>query len=736
MLANGHDTPSPAGSLREWHDLRQDALVLFVVLTIGLGFAYFLYLIAFLYRLEPAAAVIPVALILAGTLALGLVKIRPAWAYYGFPIALLIVVLTFAGRPEYPFASFFIIPIILVVGVIGSQTWMVIFSVLCCGALAAFSWSAWGEIIPLYRTAILLVALSATVSWVGSRNLMTSLSWTTASQQRAMRHVEELRQRRAELRRLTDMLSRNQERLHYLNLRLEEAKAAAEEAYRMKQRFAANISHELRTPLNLIVGFSEMMITAPESYGAVILPAPYRGDVLAIYRSAQHLSELIDDVLDLAQIETGEMPVSREPADLCEIVREAAEMVGDLIRARGLDMQLSLPERSIILDMDTVRVRQVLLNLLANSTRFTEKGWIRISADAQDGRALVAVQDTGSGIDPGKLFRAFEEFSMLDDEHAGEGSGLGLAISKKIVELHGGAMWLDSQLGLGTTVSFTLPLREDTSSAPARLVAGGRRRPSPDKPAVLVLHDDVRATAALARYIEGYAFVLAPTLAQAVEEADALLPVALVADASWAPRWEEVEAAMQGTSTRPWVLCPLPGTGSLRDALGVQGFLPKPVRQPDLLSALESLPREPEKVLVVDDEAHMVRLFGRMLRVLKPHLQVLEAFGGREALEVVRAERPDLVLLDLFMPDGNGYDVITALRADPDLENVQVIVVTVRGVAEQEVRPLGNEIRCGRGVGFSLTETISVLQTLLPAVTRPVLAGPANGEPSSAVRSD
>jgi CheY-like chemotaxis protein len=383
-----------------------------------------------------------------------------------------------------------------------------------------------------------------------------------------------------------------------------------------------------------------------------------------------------------------------------------------------------------------VRVRQVLLNLLANSTRFTEKGWIRISADAQDGRALVAVQDTGSGIDPGKLFRAFEEFSMLDDEHAGEGSGLGLAISKKIVELHGGAMWLESQLGLGTTVSFTLPLREETASAPARLVTGARRRPSQDKPAVLVLHDDVRATAALARYIEGYSFVLAPTLAQAVEEADALLPVALVADASWAPRWEEVEAAIQGTSTRPWVLCPLPGTGSLRDALGVQGFLPKPVRQPDLLSALESLPREPEKVLVVDDEAHMVRLFGRMLRVLKPHMQVLEAFGGREALEIVRAERPDLVLLDLFMPDGNGYDVITALRADPDLEDVQVIVVTVRGVAEQEVRPLANEIRCGRGVGFSLTETISVLQTLLPAVTRPVLAGPANGEPSSAARSD
>ena len=142
----------------------------------------------------------------------------------------------------------------------------------------------------------------------------------------------------------------------------------------------ANVSHELRTPLNLIVGFSETMATAEESYGGVALPNAYRGDVMAIYSSAQHLAALIDDVLDLSRIEAGSMPLTREVADLREVAREAAGMVRGLAEARGLRLELDLPGELPPLRLDRTRIRQVLLNLVTNATRFTDRGWIRVRA--------------------------------------------------------------------------------------------------------------------------------------------------------------------------------------------------------------------------------------------------------------------------------------------------------------------------------------------------------------------
>jgi signal transduction histidine kinase len=170
-------------------------------------------------------------------------------------------------------------------------------------------------------------------------------------------------------------------RLERNNRALAFAQEAAEQAYRFKSEFVANVSHELRTPLNLIVGFSEMMTTAPESYGGKPLPSEYRGDMLAIYRSSRHLLDLINDVLDLSQIEAGRMVIHKERVILVEVIREAADIVRGLAEARRLQLIVDEPPAALVIDLDRVRTRQVLLNLLTNAMRYTEQGWVRIDTE-------------------------------------------------------------------------------------------------------------------------------------------------------------------------------------------------------------------------------------------------------------------------------------------------------------------------------------------------------------------
>ena len=183
---------------------------------------------------------------------------------------------------------------------------------------------------------IFMITLTALTTWLSARRLFTALTWAFNMSIHAQHSAEAARTHRAELQRVLQSLDIAYSRLERTNQALIFTQEAAEKAYRFKSDFVANVSHELRTPLNLIVGFSEMMATAPESYGGVPLPKEYRGDVMATYRSARHLFDLINDVLDLSQIEAGRMAIVKERADLCDVVREAAEMVRGLAEARGV----------------------------------------------------------------------------------------------------------------------------------------------------------------------------------------------------------------------------------------------------------------------------------------------------------------------------------------------------------------------------------------------------------------
>jgi signal transduction histidine kinase len=279
-------------------------------------------------------------------------------------------------------------------------------------------------------------------TWLGLRPLRQALSWAMNSHLDARTRAEDAERHRGELGRLVKSLSETHERLERLTSELARARLAAENARVLKARFAAYVSHELRTPLNLIIGFSEMMVLAPHTYGGEVLPAAYRGDLDAVYQSARHLATLINDVLDLSQIDAHRMALDREDVRIDAVIGEAVSTVEAAYAEKGLVIHLTLPSDLPVLYVDRTRIRQVLINLLANSLRFTEHGGVTVAASNTGSDVIVSVRDTGAGIPADELPRLFDDFRQAErpDPEPHEGSGLGLAIARRFVGLHGGWM--------------------------------------------------------------------------------------------------------------------------------------------------------------------------------------------------------------------------------------------------------------------------------------------------------
>lgn len=725
-----------ADAIQVFEELTQDSLRVLLPVTAAIAWVWAAYVMLFtggghfLDALVPFAAIVAVA---GFSHSLSQKRLNLGVAVYLGGLALVVTYIAWVFKNS---AAFYLYVLVVWVTATLTESRFTFVAALGCAVLVLIVNRVSQLRLPLSNLGppLGLILLTALVAWLGSRRLFIALDWALNMTREARKSAEEARRHRAEVQRVLKSLDEAYVRLERTNEALALAQEAAAQAYRFKAEFVANVSHELRTPLNLIVGFSEMMATAPESYGNTMLPSEYRGDVMAIYRNARHLSELIDDVLDLSRIEAGRMPVVREEVDLREVVREATDMIRGLAEARGLRLEVDVPDELPLLHLDRTRIRQVLLNLLTNATRFTDKGWIRVRIRVKGQEVSVTVEDSGRGISSDRLARAFEAFSQLDDGQIREGSGLGLAVSKRFVELLGGRMWIESEVGRGTTVGFAFPLPEGGKVVRlSRLTGDSLPRDQGEQPQVLVLHDDPRAVALLHRYIEGYRFVAVETAFEAREIVQRILPTAVIVDMAWASQRGVTPEALNLPPTTPLLTCPLPSMRRLGVLLGAADYLPKPVTQEDLQQALVRLPRPPRTALVVDDNPHVVRLFSRILRASDPSLRVLEAFDGKAGLEIARSERPDVVLLDLVMPDMDGYAFLAEMANDPTLAQVQVIIVSVHSI-EQESAPLKGEVRVARQADFSFTEIAQLLRATLSAVTRQPAMAPDNVVASSGVQ--
>lgn len=566
--------------------------------------------------------------------------------------------------------------------------------------------------------------------WVLTHRLFLALNWYVDSYAKAERRTREAEEHRAQLVQAWTQLDSAYYRLERANAALQLAWKAADEAERSKMELATNISHELRTPLNLIVGYSEMMMTSPGSYGGVPLPQPYRGDLNAIYRSAQHLLALTDDVLDLARMEVGHLGLLREPVDLGQVIRDAAALVSDYVEAKGLELRLELPDDLPTLMLDRLRIRQVLLNLLTNAARFTEHGHIEVSVLRRESGVRVAVADTGPGIAPDDLPRVFQEFATQDRPRPDwrSGTGLGLPISKRFVELHGGEMGVESVVGAGTTFWFTLPLAIAKERGATLISTGPAHVYSRQQERVLVLaHAEAGLARLLQRHLRGYRVEVAEDLVDATARATKLKATAIIADLD--------ESTGVGSSPVPVVRCTLPRLGRLAQRLRVADYLVKPVSRDALLRAIRQLECPISRVLIVDDDTRFVRLLNRMLSANGRDYLISTAHNGEEALAKMRACAPDLLLLDLAMPGLDGVGVLNEMAAAPELRDVRVIVISAREEGESTV-PLGGELRISKPEGFRLAELTQVIEAAVSKLA-PVRAYLADTEPApSAERPD
>ncbi|MBN1402034.1 MAG: hybrid sensor histidine kinase/response regulator [Anaerolineae bacterium] len=554
----------------------------------------------------------------------------------------------------------------------------------------------------------------------------------------AQRNLELSRNRQVELKQaLADLALANQETVR-LNEMLSAAREAVEEARRAKESFVANVSHELRTPLNMIIGFSDLILQAPEAYDQRLPPA-LLADVSAIKRNSEHLSQLVDDVLALVETNTEHVRLLIEPVCIADVVHEATQAVQVLYEQKGLMLDVQMPTDLPAVHCDRTRMRQVILNLLGNAGRFTEEGGATISAARDSDMLQISVRDTGPGIDPQRVARIFEPFWQGDPSVRRRygGTGLGLAISKRFVELHGGRIEVESELGQGTTVSFTLPL---ANALPLHeLYAGGsqrwfgpyaqyepRTRPSAapqlrTQPTFIAVEEGGALGQLMLRYLEGIEMVSVSSLADAEEAANRQGAAAIVVNTANC-RDDAGKDAEPGQAERlpnlgfdiPVLHCAVPERYMAVEQLGVQAYLTKPVSREELSTITKRLVPPGGAVLVADDDAEARQLFGRMLISMERSLVVLDAEDGEETLDMLRERRPDLLLLDLVMPKLDGFAVLAEMAQEPSLCEIPVVIVSARDLIDQPLRV--PSLTVTRPGGLSVLDLMRSIQAVTFAV--------------------
>ena len=555
---------------------------------------------------------------------------------------------------------------------------------------------------------MILTMLIAAAAWIGSRQIRLALEWMQRNYKRTSELLEQLRDERASLARTLKMLEDAYVRIEKMNYALIEARSAAENARQLKGEFAANISHELRTPLNLIIGFSETMANAPETYQNVVWSPDLRGDIEQIYHSSRHLSSLIEDILDLSALDARRLGFTLQDTTIDTVIAEATGVMQDLFRAKELYLKVELAAGLPRLRIDPTRIRQVLINLLTNANRFTRTGGVTIKVELIDKAVRVLVKDTGIGIAAGDIPKVFEEFGQVDGSttRKHEGTGLGVPLSKRLIESHGGQMWLESHLGAGTTFYFTLPLSPQATQGMVTTQSGTWADAPTYHRAVLVLETDPLLLRTLRRHLSDYDVIQIGSSDDVAALVEQYRPVALVVNVQ-----EADSVAWRVPSDLPVIHMALTGNLHAAQSLGVQNYLIKPILREQLVDAIARLGTHVRDVLIVDDDPELVELIARMLQSVGSY-HPIKTFGGADALARLRSEKVDLVILDLFMPGVDGMGVLQEMKRDPELAEIPVIIVSAQQpeIAETE---RGLFVRLERAERGSITETLNCLQALI-----------------------
>ena len=500
-----------------------------------------------------------------------------------------------------------------------------------------------------------------------------------------------------------------------------------EEASRMKSEFLANMSHELRTPLNAIIGFSEVLRDG--LLGEI--SDQQRGFIGEIFSSGNHLLALINDILDLSKVEAGKMELDLEPVPVASLFVNSLSIIREKAAMRRIRLTMEAAVELGSVRVDARKVKQIVYNLLSNALKFTPDGG-RVTLRTNrvpraavgrlsgrwEGRALplgesnvddfleISVIDTGIGIAPEGMHRLFAPFSQIDSGLARkfEGTGLGLAMVKLLAELHHGSVAVESAVGEGSRFTVWLPIVGAAPSAPMTTAAGAgpRSLPPTQTRVALVVEDDPKAADLIRLLLEAEHFtVLHAETAEAALALATQQPLSLITlDIMLAGMdgWDFLAQikTVPALAHLPVVIISIVADRNRGFALGAAAIMQKPISRQELYEALSGLNLVARgnghkvKVLVVDDDPSAVELMVVRLQGLAS--TIVRAYGGREAIECGVRELPDLVVLDLMMPDVNGFDVVLALNERPETSRIPILIVTAKAITADDRAKLNGYI--------------------------------------------
>ncbi len=520
----------------------------------------------------------------------------------------------------------------------------------------------------------------------------------------------------ADLMALSEQLKKRGEQIEQQNAQLEQSS-------RMKSEFLANMSHELRTPLNAIIGFSEVLKDGVMGeLNAEQLE--YIGDV---FTSGQHLLSLINDILDLSKIEAGKMELDVTPSNVTELLSASLSIVREKAVSHQIKLEMEVGEHIGDCLLDERRLKQIVYNLLSNAVKFTpDGGRVRLSAERVKGRELayrrpaplnlpravdadfleIRVTDSGIGIHAEAQHKLFNAFTQLDSSLARkyEGTGLGLVMVKRIAELHGGAVGVESEPGRGSTFVVWLAYRPVSDAAPVAPVS----IPDTDTTTlaavhrVLIVEDDDNAAELIRRQLEaeGYATLRATSAEEALTILAQDKPDLITLDIKLPGMdgWDFLtQIKKQGDLTHlPVVIVSIVADEKRGFSLGASQVLQKPVLKEDLLAAVAEVGRKHGwthrtlRILVADDDPKAVEFVSRHLE--GENCTVYRAYGGAEAIEVAGQKNPDLIILDLMMPEVNGFDVVQALKSKPESASIPIIILTAKIVTADDRKTLNGDV--------------------------------------------